>query len=126
MFKIIMAALSVTLLSGTAGAQQKLLGDELGIRNYTEVEWTLVKDKQAYGFQFRQTRSKDTIAICSRPGKKLGNFEIQVIMSDGSTMQASKMKNFEAEDRVCKIIPKDAKGLMAKKPVALDWIIIQS
>ena len=103
-------------------------GGDLGSGRYTEVEWTYYKAKEAYGFMFAEAEPQDAIAICARPGANLGNFEIQdlmVVMSGGTTMQASKLKDLEAEDRVCKRVPKGAKGLTAKKPVPLDFAVFE-
>ena len=102
-------------------------GLDLGSTRYAEVEWTYYKAKEAYGAKFADAEPQDAIAICSRPGTSLGNFEIQdlmVVMPGGKTLQVSKLKDLEAEDRICKVAPKKAQGLMAQKPVALDYLII--
>ncbi len=146
MKKTLATALSAMFLLGTgvAAAQEKegfasdgglettrvdsVSGTDLGSGRYTEVEWTYYKAKEAYGSKFSDAEPQDAIAICARPGTNLGNFEVQdlmVVMSGGTTMAASKLKDLEAEDRVCKRVPKGAKGLTAKKPVPLDFAVFE-
>lgn len=106
---------------------------DLGSGHFTEVEWTYLKDEQAYGFKFERPETRADAEpqdafmylICSKPGSKLGNFEIQdlrVVMSGGSTMQASKLKRVEAKDRQCVVADNEAKSLIAKKRIPLDFI----
>ncbi len=143
MKKTLATALSAMFLlgAGVATAQEKdgfasegglgttrieaLSGTDLGSSRYTEVEWTYYKAKEAYGAKFADAEPQDAIAICARPGATgLLQFEIQMVLSGGTTMAASKLKDLEAEDRVCKRVPKGAKGLTSKKPVALDYLVI--
>jgi|GEM_PF-3792321 len=145
------AVAALAFLSGGAMAQDKegfasdggpgttridsVSGLDLGSGRYTEVEWTYLKDRQAYGFKFErpETRAdaepKDDFMnlICSQPDKNLGNHEIQrlrIVLSGGTTMQASKLKDLEAEDRICKVLPKGAGVLLADEPTSLDYLVI--
>jgi hypothetical protein len=143
MKKTLATALSAMFLLGTgvAAAQDKdgfasdgglggtridsLSSTGLGSGRFTSVEWNYNDEKEAYAAKFADAEPQDAFAICARPGATgLLQFEIQMILSSGKTVAASKLKDLEAEDRVCKRVPKGAKGLMAKKPAPLDFVKI--
>ncbi len=104
-------------------------GGDLGSGRYTEVEWTYSNAKGAYVSRFAAAGAEDTVVICTRrggDGAKSWNAELgpMVVMSGGATAALSRLKDIAAQDRVCKVAGRNARGLSAKEPFALDYLII--